>query len=120
MIASQILLLSAIANLAACARGSERSAEQQALADLPFAQELQDALDRALREGQGDHDLGISAAVSVPGYRTWSGVSGNSQPGVPVTSDMLFDAGSIAKMFEAALVLRLAEQGALGLDDPLF
>lgn len=92
---------------------------QQDLNELPYAEELQAALDLALRDGQGEFDLGISAAVIVPGHEPWIGVSGNSHPGVPLTSDMLFNVGSIAKSFEAALALNLAEQGLLDLDQPL-
>ena len=86
---------------------------------LPYAADLQAALDRALLEGQGAHDLGISAAVIVPGYEPWLGVSGSSHPGVPLTTDMLFNMGSIAKSFEAALALQLAAEGALDLDQPI-
>ncbi|MEJ2238210.1 MAG: serine hydrolase [Gemmatimonadales bacterium] len=114
-----LLLLAVIPNLVACSGTPRASQQRGTLPDLPFAQELQDALDRALQEGQRDHDLGISAAVIVPGYEIWSGVSGNSHRGVPVTPDMLFDAGSVAKNFEAALVLKLVEQGKLALDDSI-
>lgn len=37
----------------------------------------------------------------------------------PITADSLFDIGSISKMFTAAALLRLQEQGVLSLDDPL-
>lgn len=113
------LLLGVTLVLAGCTPTPKTAREDAHLPELPFAHELQDALDHALQSSQGDHDLGISAAVIVPGYRPWSGVSGNSHPGVPVTPDMVFDAGSIAKNFEAALVLELAEQGLLNLDDPI-
>ena len=89
------------------------------LDDLPYAKELQIALDQALKDGQGEYDVGISAAVIVPGYKPWVGVSGSSHPGVPVTDDMLFNVGSIAKSFEAALALKLAEEGVLDLDEPI-
>jgi D-alanyl-D-alanine carboxypeptidase len=104
---------------AACALNPQPALEQTLLAPLPYAGELQDALDEALQAGQGRHDLGLSAAVIVPSYQMWTGVSGNSQPGAPITPEMVFDVGSIAKTFEAALALRLAEQGKLDLDDPI-
>jgi D-alanyl-D-alanine carboxypeptidase len=103
----------------ACTPVEDVPTGQQDLKELPDAEELQDALDLALRDGQGDNDLGISAAVIVPGYEPWVGVSGNSHPGVPLTSDMLFNVGSVAKSFEAALALDLAEQGLIDLDHPL-
>jgi D-alanyl-D-alanine carboxypeptidase len=114
-----LLLLSGIFILANCSLSPKPSCDDVSLPELPFSQELQDALDQALLSNQGEEDLGISAAVIVPGYKPWSGVSGNSHPNVPIKPDMLFDAGSIAKNFEAALVLKLAEQGLFDLDDPL-
>jgi D-alanyl-D-alanine carboxypeptidase len=94
------------------------SYEEQNLPELSFADDLQEAIDRVLL-AYPDYDLGISAAVIVPGYRTWTGVSGSSHQNVPITTDMLFDAGSIQKNFEAALVLKLAEDDMLSLDDPI-
>jgi len=90
--------------------------DEEAERELPFAQELQDALDAGLEEHGG---MGISAAVIVPGYRTWVGASGVSHETTPMTPDTLFSAGSITKMFAATLVLQLAEEGVLTLDDPL-
>lgn len=87
--------------------------------ELPFGEDLQSALDQALQEGQGSYLLGISAAVIVPGYQPWVGVTGQSQPGVPIHADMLFNVGSVAKTFEAALALQLAERGQLDLDAPI-
>jgi D-alanyl-D-alanine carboxypeptidase len=112
-------LLAAALVAAACARVPEADRGREPRPELPYGRELEGALDRAQQGGPGGHDLGISAAVIVPGYGMWSGVSGYSHPGVPVAADMLFDAGSIAKSFEAALALKLAERGALDLDDPL-
>lgn len=108
-----------LSGLTLCTCSPGRLREQTALPPLPFAQDLQEALDGALESGGSDHHIGISAAVIVPGYETWTGVSGNSQPGVPIAVDMLFDAGSVMKNFEAVLALRLVEQSVLNLDDPL-
>jgi D-alanyl-D-alanine carboxypeptidase len=82
---------------------------------LPFGEGLQGALDGAL----GADALGVSLAVMVPGYEPWLGVAGVSEPGVPVTTDMAFGAASAGKNFTAALVLQLAEEGKLSLDDQL-
>ena len=38
---------------------------------------------------------------------------------VPVAPETVFRLGSITKQFTAAIVLQLAEEGALGLDDPI-
>jgi CubicO group peptidase (beta-lactamase class C family) len=62
-----------------------------------------------------------SAAVVIPGQGTWLGASGVANPktGEPVTTDTAFALGSVTKTFIAALVLKLSEEGVLGLDDPL-
>lgn len=88
------------------------------LSELPFSQDLQAAIDQVLAD-YPDDDLGVSAAIIVPGFKTWTGVSGYSYQNVPVTDEMLFDIGSIEKNFEAALALKLAEEGLLSLDDPI-
>ena len=83
---------------------------------LPFGDELQAIVDGAV---EADDAIGYSLAVMVPGYETWVGVAGEAEPGVPVTAEMSFSAGSIAKNFIAALVLQLAEEGKLSVDDQL-
>ena len=45
--------------------------------------------------------------------------SANLELGVPLQPDMVFRLGSITKQFTAAAVLLLAEQGKLGLQDPI-
>jgi D-alanyl-D-alanine carboxypeptidase len=87
--------------------------------ELFYAQELQDALDSALEVGSRGYHLGVSAAVITPGHKIWLGVSGVSHPGIPITPEMLFNIGSAEKNFQAALVLKLTEEGLLSLDDPL-
>jgi CubicO group peptidase (beta-lactamase class C family) len=43
----------------------------------------------------------------------------NIELGVPVTPQSMFQTGSIGKMFTAVLILKLAESGRIGLDDPV-
>src|SRR5580658_361476 len=38
---------------------------------------------------------------------------------VPISSDTIFESGSVAKQFTAAAVMLLAQQGKISLDDPL-
>jgi D-alanyl-D-alanine carboxypeptidase len=85
---------------------------------LPWSQELQDALDDGLKTNGG---TGASAAVNVADEGEWAGVSGMSdlKTGQSIQTDMLFDVASVGKTFTAALVLQLAEEGTLSLDDPL-
>jgi len=77
---------------------------------------LQAAMDKSL-ENSGA--IGVSAAVIFPDGQIWQGASGISHEGVPVTTDMLFDIGSIEKNFQSALALKLVEEGLITLDDPL-
>jgi D-alanyl-D-alanine carboxypeptidase len=83
---------------------------------LSFGRKLQSILDLGVRLTKG---TGISAAVVVPGIGTWTGASGRSQSSEPIAPDMLFDIASIGKHYVAVLVVQLAQEGRLGLDDPL-
>ena len=65
---------------------------------------------------------GLSAAVILADGRRWTGASGRAELGPKprsVTGDTSFVIGSITKTFVAALVLQLAEEGRLTLDDRL-
>ena len=77
---------------------------------------LQEALDRELAQ----HNVrGASAAVIVPGHDTWLGASGISHENVPMEPEMIFGMGSMTKNFMATIVLQLAEEGVLTVDDPV-
>lgn len=106
--------------LTACGKPAEEPTpvieSQTPLPGLPFAQSLQEALDSGLQQYGGK---GISAAIVVPGYRPWVGVSGVSHDATQITPETVFDAGSTHKIFTAATILRLVEEGELSLDDPL-
>lgn len=77
---------------------------------------LQRVLD-VLRERYGVP--GASATIVWPDGRTWTGVSGlaDVEAGIPVTADAAFSLGSVSKTFTAALILDLADEGRLTLDD---
>jgi len=62
---------------------------------------------------------GISAGVFYPGMGTWKGVTGISHTGTPITSDMLFGIASNTKLFTGVLLLKLAENNIIQLDDSL-
>ena len=62
---------------------------------------------------------GISASVLYPGVGMWKGVSGISHAGVPITSDMVFAIASNTKLFTGVLLLKLAENNLIQLDDSL-
>src|SRR5690554_7784686 len=53
-------------------------------------------------------------------FRSWTGVAGRAhhESGQPMTPAHLLHVGSVTKIYTAALVMDLAVQGLLGLDDP--
>ena len=59
------------------------------------------------------------AAVIQAGELTWTGYYGEQSPGVPASSETLFDVASMTKPVAAETLLRLASQGALSLDEPM-
>ncbi|BAD41006.1 serine hydrolase domain-containing protein [Symbiobacterium thermophilum] len=68
--------------------------------------------------------LGVPAlqvAVVKGGELVWTGAVGWADPpaGRPVTAEDRFHIGSVSKLYTAALVLRLAEEGRLSLEDPV-
>ena len=70
---------------------------------LPYARELQEVLDTARTSAEL---VGVSAAIIIPGYEPWLGVSGESHPGHPITEEMLFDTGSAGKILAGPLVVK--------------
>jgi len=87
-----------------------------AFPDQPFSERvapsLQGVIDEAVEEFGG-----ISAAVIVGGTGHWSGAAGIAQ-GNPLTAASPLPIASIGKTVTAAQVLRLVEEGAIGIDDP--
>jgi D-alanyl-D-alanine carboxypeptidase len=77
---------------------------------------LQQVLDEA-RAASGAP--GASAAIMNGGNLTFAGSSGIADlaTGRPVTEDTLYSLASVTKTFTSTMVLRLYEQGRLGLDD---
>ncbi len=84
--------------------------------DTAWTARLQRGLDSAVRAVPL---RGASAAVVLADGRVWRGVAGLSAPGVPMDTAMRLGIGSISKSLTATLLVRLAEQGRLSLDDPV-
>ena len=110
-----VFLFTGCANLQISNPENEEMVEN--LPELPFGDDLQAILDDTL--AQYAAGKGLSAAVIVPGYQPWLGVSGISHGTTPITPETVFDAGSTHKNFTAAAVLILAEEGFFSLDDPI-
>jgi len=79
------------------------------------AASLQAVLDEAVEQGPF---LGVTAAVIVGDSGSWSGASGVDLEGDPLTPEARLLIASVGKTVTAAQVLRLVEEGKLGLDDP--
>ncbi|WP_017591824.1 serine hydrolase domain-containing protein [Nocardiopsis potens] len=79
-------------------------------------EELEDALAAVHRAGMP----GVFAEVR-DGERVWRGAAGfaDAEAGRPAEPGMRHRVGSITKAFTAAAVLRQAERGRFGLDDPI-
>ncbi len=86
----------------------------------PDLRPLDERLHDALAERLEQYDVkGASVAVMLPNGTLHRVVAGFSHDSVAMHPDMLFATGSITKNFVAALVLRLAEEGLLSLEDSL-
>ena len=79
------------------------------------AASLQAVLDGAVEEGTF---AGVTAAVIVGDSGRWSGAAGLDDENNPMPPDAPLPTASVGKTIIAAQVLRLVEQGKLGLDDP--
>jgi D-alanyl-D-alanine carboxypeptidase len=62
---------------------------------------------------------GVSACVIMPEKGIWTGVSGISHVGQPITPDMHFWIASNTKTFAAVLIMMLVEKGIISLNDPI-
>jgi CubicO group peptidase (beta-lactamase class C family) len=82
----------------------------------PVAASLQAALDGAVKQGT---ILGATAAVIVADSGSWSGATGVDLEGKPLSPDAQLLTASVGKTVTAAQVLRLVDEGTLGLDDPI-
>ena len=90
--------------------------------DVVFDLQLSDVLQMALEEAARIQDAdGISASLYISDQCHWEGTTGvtSQDPDTPVESDMLFGFGSITKTLVAAVVLQLAEENKLGLEETL-
>ena len=79
---------------------------------------LQDVLDRARVKSGAP---GASAAIMIDGRVVWTGASGfaDAATRTPVSATTMYSLASVTKTFVATMVLRLAEDGRLRIDDPI-
>jgi D-alanyl-D-alanine carboxypeptidase len=84
--------------------------------DSTLAQQLQDTLDYVCSL---KNIKGASTAVVMPDQEIWTGVNGITHDTVKIKPGMLFGIASITKNYTALLILKLAEEGILTLEDSL-
>jgi D-alanyl-D-alanine carboxypeptidase len=82
-----------------------------------LASRLQAELDRIRRQLRIP---GVQATILFPDGTAWTGVSGLADvaAGTPVAPDTAFAIASVSKTFASALILQLADEGRLRLDQP--
>lgn len=78
---------------------------------------LQDTLNTYVQ--QVGNVKGMSAGVYIPGQGIWTGVTGISHTGQPINAGMRMGIASNTKLFVAAILLKLAENNIISLNDPL-
>ncbi len=68
-----------------------------------------------------DNLVGVTVYINGPKYGKWIGVSGysNLEEKTPLKKDDVFGIASIGKTYAAVAVLKLVEEGRLGLDDKI-
>lgn len=89
-----------------------------ALATNPAA--AQDTRDDAIAALARAHPrTAIGAALIRDGKVVWTGVAGAQTDSQPATRDTLFNVASMTKPVTAELVMRLAQAGRIGLDEPM-
>ena len=82
-----------------------------------LANMLQDTLNTYV--SQFTNIKGMSASVYIPGQGIWTGISGISYVTQPITTDMRMGIGSNTKLFVSTIILKLAEDNILSLDDSI-
>ncbi len=98
------------------------SATRPAAPEGELPAELQDRLRNAVEQVMREYDVpGAAAGVWVPGQGSWTTAVGLADVGgnVPVTTDMTWPIRSVTKSYTVTLVLQLADEGKLNLDDTI-
>jgi D-alanyl-D-alanine carboxypeptidase len=102
--------------------GTAPSATRPAAPEGELPAELQDRLRNAVEQVMTEYDApGAAAGVWVPGQGSWTTAVGlaDVDGNVPVTTDMTWPIRSVTKSYTVTLVLQLADEGKLSLDDTI-
>ena len=117
-----------VLTMAACgggASGADSSAASEpatAPAAQPLPSDITSALASELEAGVAEYGApGAVAYVCAPGYEDWSAAVGvaDLDTQAPMTADLEWGIRSITKSFTVTMILQLADEGLLSLDDPI-
>ncbi len=110
--ASMVALIGA---LAGCGGGA---ADLRSAGPQPLSREAQlQAAANAWAAAPGHQ--GVSASVVFSDGSQWTGVAGQAGAGAPLLEEHLIWAASLTKTMTGAIILQLADEGVLRLDDPI-
>lgn len=114
----QALVILCLISLWSCTALDDKYHVENSVFNTQLSDALQNALEKAARFQEADN---MSASLYISDRCHWEGTTGvtKQDPSAPVESDTLFSFGSITKTFIAAVVLQLAEENKLGLEDTL-
>jgi CubicO group peptidase (beta-lactamase class C family) len=91
-----------------------------AISTVVLAQTPRQQLDAKAPQWLKQYDVpSVSIAYIDHGKIAWTAVYGEQSPGVPAAPDTLYNIASLTKPITAEIVLRLAAQGKLSLDEPM-
>lgn len=113
--------LAGVALLAATLPAAAESAPPAAAAASPSKEELRAIADAILAESYSAEGPGAAVVVMQRGKIVYQGARGMADVagGKAITPDTVFRLGSITKQFAAAVIVQLAQERKLSLDDPL-
>jgi CubicO group peptidase (beta-lactamase class C family) len=116
-----LLALTVAVLLPACTATEPTARTTTSAAAQPSVVELVDASDALLARLVVPDEPGCSAAVGIEGEVVWAGVAGIAELDTarPIETSTTFAVASVSKQFTATVVLLLAHDGVLSLDDPL-
>ncbi len=103
-----------LASLAACAAPMGKAFAEIAQTD------TQRQVDEEAAGWLTQYDVpSVAIAYIKDGLVSWTSVHGQQSPGIPATEKTLYNIASMTKPISAEIILRLASQGALSLDEPM-
>lgn len=84
------------------------------------SENLADDLDGAIKELAEDYNLkGLAASVVFNDGSIWNGAIGEHGSMGSLSTDMLFEMGSNTKTYTAAIILKMADEGKLSINDSI-